>query len=182
MANSRAILPTRGGLEALCGSIRRECLDQVIVYGEAHLRRVLQVYASYYNETGIHRCRNKDAPLHRRTQRIGILRSHPILGRLPSMSGASFRYTHPEANALGIKGNGGIDCTPDHRGFSFRFGASVPDPRPGLRLWPSLKTAPPCDGHSGQTHRASIAVAKRLCRTTDRVHSLRMLGSHHRLW
>lgn len=35
--------------EHLIGSIRRDCLDHVIVFGEAHLRRVLTVYASYYN-------------------------------------------------------------------------------------------------------------------------------------
>jgi transposase InsO family protein len=71
-----------GFAERLIGSIRRECLDHVIVYREAHLRRVLHAYASYYNETRTHRSLNKDAPLHRRTQRIGILRSRPILGGL----------------------------------------------------------------------------------------------------
>ena len=37
-------------IERLIGSIRRECLDHVIVVGEAHLRLVLKAYASYYNE------------------------------------------------------------------------------------------------------------------------------------
>jgi transposase InsO family protein len=36
-----------GFVERLIGSIRRECLDHVIVVGEAHLRRVLQCYADY---------------------------------------------------------------------------------------------------------------------------------------
>src|SRR3954453_4767702 len=39
-----------GFAERLIGSIRRECLDHVIVYGEAHLRRLMTSYASYYNE------------------------------------------------------------------------------------------------------------------------------------
>jgi hypothetical protein len=68
------------------------------------------------------------------------------------------------------------------RGFSLGFAARVLDPRPGLRLWLNRKAAPPCDGHSGQTHCALVALAKRLCRTTDWVHSPRMLGPHHCLW
>ena len=38
-----------GFAERLIGSIRRECLDHVIVSGEAHLRRILKSYAGYYN-------------------------------------------------------------------------------------------------------------------------------------
>jgi transposase InsO family protein len=71
-----------GYAERLIGSIRRECLDHIIVFGEAHLRRVLRRYACYYNGTRTHRSLDKDAPVHRPTQRIGILRSRPILGGL----------------------------------------------------------------------------------------------------
>jgi transposase InsO family protein len=39
-----------GYAERLIGSIRRECMDHIVVWGEAHLRRVLRSYASYYNE------------------------------------------------------------------------------------------------------------------------------------
>ena len=35
--------------ERLIGLIRRECLDHIVVFGEAHLRRILQSYADYYN-------------------------------------------------------------------------------------------------------------------------------------
>src|ERR1700730_16823324 len=42
-------------VERLIGSIRRECLDHMIVFGEAHLRRILGKYAVYYNESRIHR-------------------------------------------------------------------------------------------------------------------------------
>ena len=38
-----------GFAKRLIGSIRRECLDHVIVLGEAHLRRILKSYAHYYN-------------------------------------------------------------------------------------------------------------------------------------
>jgi len=44
-----------GFAERLIGSIRRECLDHVIVSGEAHLRRILKNYATYYNGVRTHR-------------------------------------------------------------------------------------------------------------------------------
>ncbi len=40
--------------ERLIGSIRRECVDHLVVFGEQHLRRVLRSYAEYYNETRTH--------------------------------------------------------------------------------------------------------------------------------
>jgi transposase InsO family protein len=54
-----------GFAERLIGSIRRECLDHTIVFGEAHLRRLLTYYASYYNQIRTHRALQKDAPLPR---------------------------------------------------------------------------------------------------------------------
>ncbi len=71
-----------GFAERLIGSIRRECLDHVIVYGEAHLRHLLRAYASYYNATRTHRSLDKDAPVHRPVQLVGSLKSRPILGGL----------------------------------------------------------------------------------------------------
>jgi transposase InsO family protein len=38
-----------GHAERLIGSIRRECLDHIVILGEDHLRRVLAAYAAYYN-------------------------------------------------------------------------------------------------------------------------------------
>jgi transposase InsO family protein len=67
--------------ERLIGSIRRECVDQVIVLGETHLRRVLKCYADYYNNFRTHRSL-KDAPVSRPAQRIGSIKSHAILGGL----------------------------------------------------------------------------------------------------
>jgi hypothetical protein len=43
-------------VERLIGSIRRECLDHVIVLGENHLRRILRSYVAYYNESRTHLC------------------------------------------------------------------------------------------------------------------------------
>src|SRR5450631_1955991 len=66
-----------GFAERLIGSIRRECLDHIIVSGEAHLRRILISYAAYYNSVRTNRSLNKDAPMFRPIQQIGIIRSHP---------------------------------------------------------------------------------------------------------
>jgi transposase InsO family protein len=69
-----------GYVERLTGSIRRECLDHVIVFGEAHLRRVLHAYADYYNGTRTHLSLGKDAPLPRADRRDGRIQSVPHLG------------------------------------------------------------------------------------------------------
>jgi transposase InsO family protein len=71
-----------GFVERLIGSIRRECVDHVIVLGEAHLRRILRSYARYYNNFRTHRSLNKDVPVSRPVQRIGSIKSHAILGGL----------------------------------------------------------------------------------------------------
>jgi transposase InsO family protein len=71
-----------GFAERLIGSIRRECLDHIIVLGEVHLRKLLQSYARYYNDIRTHRSLDKDAPVTRQIQRIGSIKSHAILGGL----------------------------------------------------------------------------------------------------
>jgi transposase InsO family protein len=71
-----------GFAERLIGSIRRECLDHMIVYGEDHLRRVLRAYAGYYNGARAHRALQKDAPIHRAIQRAGMINSRRALGGL----------------------------------------------------------------------------------------------------
>jgi transposase InsO family protein len=71
-----------GFAERLIGSIRRECLDHIIVLGEVHLRPVLKSYADYYSSVRTHRSLNKDAPVTRQIQRIGSIKSHAILGGL----------------------------------------------------------------------------------------------------
>jgi transposase InsO family protein len=71
-----------GFAERLIGSIRRECVDHIIVLGEAHLRRLLKSYARYYNETRTHLALDKDAPVSRSVQRTGVVWSLAILGGL----------------------------------------------------------------------------------------------------
>ena len=71
-----------GHVERLIGSIRRESLDHLVVFGEAHLRDVLKAYASYYNKVRPHLSLDKDAPDFRGTQKIGRIAAIPILGGL----------------------------------------------------------------------------------------------------
>ena len=71
-----------GYAERLIGSIRRECLDHIVVFGEAHLRRILAAYAGYYNKVRTHLFLDKDSPGHRPIQRFGQLSARPILGGL----------------------------------------------------------------------------------------------------
>ena len=71
-----------GFAERLIGSIRRECLDHIVVFGEAHLRGILRSYARYYNDIRTHRSLDKDAPVSRLVQRTGNIKSFPILGGL----------------------------------------------------------------------------------------------------
>jgi transposase InsO family protein len=68
--------------ERLIGSIRRECLDHMIVFGESHLRRILESYTAYYNELRTHLSLNKDSPASRPIQRLGWISATPILGGL----------------------------------------------------------------------------------------------------
>jgi transposase InsO family protein len=63
----------------LIGSIRRECLDHIIVSGDAHLRRILAEYTAYYNEFRTHLSLEKDSPNRRPIQHVT---ARPLLGGL----------------------------------------------------------------------------------------------------
>jgi hypothetical protein len=71
-----------GHAERLIGSIRRECLDHIVVFGETHLRRILAAYTGYYNGFRTHLSLNKDPPGYRPVQRFGQFAARPILGGL----------------------------------------------------------------------------------------------------
>jgi transposase InsO family protein len=86
-------------VERLIGSIRRECLDHMIVFGEAHLRRILRGYAAYYNVSRTHRSLNKDAPLHRAMERASAPSSHDL-------SLAAFTINIAESNFRHTQGDG----------------------------------------------------------------------------
>jgi len=69
-------------VERLIGSIRRDCLDHLIIVDERHLRNLLRDYAEYYNRLRTHLSLNKDAPLGRPVQSHGVLRRLPHFGGL----------------------------------------------------------------------------------------------------
>ena len=65
-----------GYAERLIGSIRRECLDHIVVIGEQHLRQ------TYYNAVRTHLSLGKDAPVRRLIQLAGRIETRPVLGGL----------------------------------------------------------------------------------------------------
>ncbi len=71
-------------VERLIGSIRRECLNDVIVLNEKHLRRVLHSYVDYYHNWRVHRSLEMDAPEPRVVQpaELGPVRKLPEVGGL----------------------------------------------------------------------------------------------------
>jgi transposase InsO family protein len=68
--------------ERMMGTLRRDCLDHMIILNEKHLRSVLDEFVTYYNESRTHMSLNKDAPVHRPIQTEGRIVSKPILGGL----------------------------------------------------------------------------------------------------
>ena len=81
----------------LIGSIRRECVDHVVVLGETHLSRILTRYSPYYNEVRTHRSLDKDAPINRAIQHAGRVISVPVLGGLQIT-------VHLDARQTGVRG------------------------------------------------------------------------------
>ena len=74
--------------ERVIGSIRRECLDHVVVIGERHLREILSKYVDYYNGTRTHLSLSKDAPKPRTLQ----LPSQGRVVRVPRVGGLHYEY------------------------------------------------------------------------------------------
>jgi transposase InsO family protein len=88
-------------VERLIGTIRRECLDHLIVFGEAHLRRILGKYAAYYSESRIHRSLDKDAPFHRAIEHVGVItHSLSLAAFITNIAESDFRYTQRSSTAI----------------------------------------------------------------------------------
>jgi len=68
--------------ERVIGSVRRECLDHVIVMTEAGLRRILTEYIAYYHHARTHLALNKDAPVSRPVTAQGSIVATPVVGGL----------------------------------------------------------------------------------------------------
>jgi putative transposase len=75
-------------VERLIGSIRRECLDHVIVLNEGHLRRLLRSYLAYYNVTRPHQSLHNDSPHRREVQ----TRTAGRIVAIPKVRGLHHRY------------------------------------------------------------------------------------------
>lgn len=75
-------------VERVIGSIRRECLDHVIVMNAAHLRRVLSAYSRYYHWSRTHLGLEKDTPDHRP---VSGTSTGPIVA-IPEVGGLHHRY------------------------------------------------------------------------------------------
>ena len=58
-------------VERIIGSIRRECLNHVIIFNERHLRKVLKSYARYYHEARTHLSLDKQSPVPRSIETPG---------------------------------------------------------------------------------------------------------------
>jgi len=74
--------------ERFIGSLRRECLDHIIILNESSLKRILKTYFQYYEHSRTHLSLEKDAPVSRAVQL-------PELGRvieLPQVGGLHHRY------------------------------------------------------------------------------------------
>src|SRR6476620_723737 len=71
-----------GCAERLIGTVRRDCVGRLLIFGESTLRRILASYTAYYNQARTHLALQKDAPLHRAVQRSGVIVAIPILAGL----------------------------------------------------------------------------------------------------
>jgi len=72
----------RAYVERIIGSIRRDCLDHVIVLDETSLRRILRRYFDYYHESRTHLSLDKDAPVPRPAHAVGRIVAIPQVGGL----------------------------------------------------------------------------------------------------
>jgi hypothetical protein len=157
-----------GFAERLIGSIRRECVDHVVVLGEGHLRRILAKYATYYDELRTHRSLNKDAPIHRAAT--------PEAASYRSPSSADFITIIAEF--LGIRPNSGHEPIR----YLYRkleserpFKGIICDDISEFESYMPSQVVPSLRGNSGSRELAAarlrpVGAASILCRRRDRRH------------
>ena len=75
-------------VERIIGSIRRECLDHVVIFNERYLRRVLSSYFRYHHEARTHLSLDKDCP---QTRPINLPTAGMIIS-FPEVGGLHHRY------------------------------------------------------------------------------------------
>ena len=76
-------------VERLIGTLRRECLDHVVVLNEIHLRRLLRDYLAYYHRVRTHLSLEKDSPEPRPVERP----DHGRIVETPMVGGLHHRYS-----------------------------------------------------------------------------------------
>ena len=69
-------------VERVIGSIRRECTDYLIPFGQRHLLRKLSEYVEYYNTARPHRSLDRNSPIPRDVEAVGEVCAKPVLGGL----------------------------------------------------------------------------------------------------
>ena len=80
-------------VERVIGTLRRECLDHVVVLGDAHLRRIIRRFLSYYHGARTHLALDKDAPEPRSVQTAEL---GPVI-EFPEVGGLHHRYERQAA-------------------------------------------------------------------------------------
>ncbi len=114
-------------VERLIGTLRRECLDHVVVLNATHLRRLLRDYLIYYHSARTHLSLDKDAPEPRAVERLdqGRIVETPLVG------GLHHRYSRRPHRPRPTGATGHTDV--DGEGVSLAAKASLPSRRPGVR-------------------------------------------------
>jgi transposase InsO family protein len=80
-------------VERLIGTLRRECLDHIVVLNETHLRRLLSQYLIYYHRARTHLSLDKDAPEPRLVEHS----DQGVIVQIPMVGGLHHRYTRQAA-------------------------------------------------------------------------------------
>jgi putative transposase len=88
-------------VERVIGSIRRECLDHIVIFNERHLRRVLSSYIDYYQRTRTHLSLDKDCPDSRPIQHCNVGRVVAI----PKVGGLHHQYERLAASYVPDSGS-----------------------------------------------------------------------------
>jgi hypothetical protein len=122
-------------VERVIGSIRRECLDHLVIFNERHLRRVFTSYVDYYHRTRTHLSLDKDCPEQRPIQvpKVGKIIAIPQVGgmhhRYQRLAAQLLAHTVDAAAATGATSSTHflIETFPaDSAGSSDRFRSQLP--------------------------------------------------------
>jgi hypothetical protein len=103
--------------ERYVGTLRRECLDHLLIYGERHLRRVLAEYARHYNEYRPHQSREQRPPLHEPGQPVDmtsrIRHTHVVHGLISEYRRAALQAPEtPAQSHCASSGTAQAACSP----------------------------------------------------------------------